>query len=155
LTSAVSANAFAEHVESLAYARRVSEKQFEDRLFLLWRRLFQPLLGCLLHVYVLSSVTFDKSNTLGFAREKSNRQHDLSSRCVRRDRISHRFPLLSLDSRQSRNCWVHLLTGCFANFCGVGTALFDFHRPSGDDRVQLFLLTAPVHVHYRRSAKLG
>src|SRR6266542_2225722 len=49
LAAAVAANALAQHAVGLADPRRVAKKQLEKPPLFCRRRLFQPLLGCLLH----------------------------------------------------------------------------------------------------------
>ena len=46
----VAANAFAEHIESLAHAGRIAQQELENCRLLLGLGFFQPLLGCLGHV---------------------------------------------------------------------------------------------------------
>jgi len=55
LATTMAANAFTEHVEGLSHTRGVAQEEFENRLFLMWRGFFKPLLGCLGHALVLSS----------------------------------------------------------------------------------------------------
>jgi hypothetical protein len=68
LATAMATNAFAKHVESLADARCVPQKQLENRLLFLGCRFFQPLLRCFAHfVYYPQSSPIGRNRLKYFA----------------------------------------------------------------------------------------